>query len=226
MTDSSIKWLLRSQSNQVFEAIAANGWQATDFGWQDVPGPSSRKQVSKLIHKASGYFFLFDNAIGGFYSKWSPGNETLVAEGNASGWPNQMHYFGLWLSYLRREIESPDLWAAISSEGRVLESAASADTSNIPFTAEEKAYILKGLLEVKEYLLNAHRLDPELVESRLSYLVESSERVGRKDWLNLLISVLVGIVISAALPPEVTRELFRFVGTVLSQIIRTPLLLM
>src|SRR2546426_109761 len=43
-------------------------------------------------------------------------------------------------------------------------------------------------------------------------IISSSERVGRKDWINLLISVLVGIVISAALPPEATRELFRFVG--------------
>jgi hypothetical protein len=73
--------------------------------------------------------------------------------------------------------------------------------------------------------LTAHKLDPELVESRLNYLIESSERVGRKDWLNLLISVLVSIVISAALPPEATRELFRFVGTVLRQIINMPLLL-
>jgi hypothetical protein len=66
--------------------------------------------------------------------------------------------------------------------------------------------------------LTAHKLDPELVESRLNYL-------GRKDWINLLISVLIGIVITSALPPEATRELFRFVGTVLRQIISTPLLL-
>ena len=98
-----------------------------------------------------------------------------------------------------------------SSGAQVLESAASTDTSNAPFTDEEKAYIVEGINEIKQYLLTAHKLDPELVESRLNYLIESWERVGRKDWINLLISVLVGIVISAALPPEATRELFRFV---------------
>jgi hypothetical protein len=70
-----------------------------------------------------------------------------------------------------------------------------------------------------------HSVDPALLESRLNYLVEASERVGRKDWINLLISVLVGIVISAALPPETTRELFHLAGIVLRQIINMPLLL-
>jgi hypothetical protein len=107
----------------------------------------------------------------------------------------------------------------------VLESAATSDSSNTAFTANEKKYILSGLNEIKQYLLTAHKLDPELVESRLNYLAESSERVGRKDWLNLLISVLVGIVINAALPPEATRELFRMAGTVLRQILTSPLLL-
>jgi hypothetical protein len=37
--------------------------------------------------------------------------------------------------------------------------------------------------------------------------------------------VLVGIVINAALPPEATRELFGFVGTVLRQIVNMLLLL-
>jgi len=125
---------------------------------------------------------------------------------------------------VRREAESPDLWGSISKEAQILESAASSDTSNASFTAEEKTYVVQGINEIKQYLSTAHKLDPELVESRLNYLVESSERVGRKDWINLLISVLIGIVINAALPPEATRELFRFVGTVLRQIIDTPLL--
>ena len=130
-----------------------------------------------------------------------------------------------WLARLKRETDSLDLWGAISKEAQILESAASSDTSNAPFSTEEKAYIVDGINEIKQYLLTALKLDPELVESRLNYLVESSERVGRKDWINLLISVLVGIVINAVLPPEATRELFRFVGTVLRQIINMPLLL-
>ena len=84
------------------------------------------------------------------------------------------------MARLKRETDSLDLWGAISKEAQILESAASSDTSNAPFSTEEKAYIVDGINEIKQYLLTALKLDPELVESRLNYLVESSERVGRK----------------------------------------------
>jgi hypothetical protein len=220
----AIQYLLKSQANQVFKAIEMNGWEPSEFEWQDTQGFHSGNKVSQLVHKASGYYFVFDNADG-FWSKWSPGEETQERIQHASDWAMQLNMFGNWLSYLRRETESPDLWGAISNEARILESAASSDTSNAPFSAQEKEYILTGLNEIKQYLLTAHKPDPELVESRLNYLAESSNHLGRKDWLNVLISVLVGIVISAALPPEATRDLFRFVGTVLRQILNSPLLL-
>jgi len=181
--------------------------------------------VSRLVHTPSGSFFNFDN-VRDFYSKWSPADEKLTEHTGHSSWASQLVLVRKWLTYMKRETESPDLWGAISKGAQVLESAASSDTSNAPFMTEEKEYIVQGVNEIKQYLLTAHKLDPELVESRLNYLIESSERVGRKDWINLLVSVLVGIVISAALPPETTRELFRFVGTVLTQIINQPLLLL
>lgn len=224
MNYAAVRYLLKSQSNQVFERLTKAGWDSSDFEWQEVRGPSSGKEVSQLVHKASGYYFTFDNGIG-FYSKCSPGTQTLVQRQSAGDWQVQKQFFASWLSNLRREVESPDLWAEVSKEARILDSAASSETSNTPFNTEEKAYILNGLNEIKQYLLTAHKLDPELVESRLKYLVESSDRLGRKDWLNLLLSVLVSIVINAALPGDATRELFRFVGTVLRQIINTPLLL-
>ncbi len=180
--------------------------------------------MSQLVFKGSAYYFQFDN-VEHFRSYFSPGPQKLHEDELHVVWSDQLELFHRWLSYLKRETEAPDLWGAISEGAQVLESAASSDTSNALFGAEEKAYIVQGITEIKRYLLTAHKLDPELVESRLNYLVESSERVGRKDWLNLLISVLVSIVISAALPPEATRELFRFVATVLRQIINMPLLL-
>ncbi len=219
-----IRNLLRSQANKIFQAINNAGFEPSDFEWQDAQSLYSGREVSRLVHKPSGYSFSFDNSDE-FRSEWSPADQTEWDVGNDYSWTSQLDWFVHWLTYLRRETESPDLWGAISSGSQVFESAASSDTSNAPFAAEEMAYIVQGINEIKQYLLTTHKLDPELVESRLKYLVESSERVGRKDWINLLISVLVGIVISAALPPEATRELFRFVGTVLRQIINQPLLL-
>lgn len=221
-----IRNLLKSQANQLLEELKNNGWNPSEFKWEDVISPTFSKPhiVSQLIHSSSGYYFTFDDIGGRFFSEWSPAMELQKQRMESGGWNAQFNHFKVWLGYLRREVESPNLWLAISQETEILE-AASSDESNTQFTAEEKAYILSGINETKQYLLTAHKLDPELFEARLSYLAEASNRVGRKDWINLLLSVLVGIVMQAALPPESTREMFRFVGTVLRQILRHPLLL-
>ncbi len=218
-----IRLLLKSQANQVLEAIKTAGCDPTEFEWQDTQGHSSAMTISQLVHKPSGYHFSFDNHDQ-FHSKWSPGEQQLVDSNWTDSWNRQLFWFREWLTYLEREKESPDLWAEISNGVNVLESAAS-EPSNAPFNTEEKIYILAGLNEIKQHLLTAHRLDPTLVEAQLNYLVESSERLGRKDFLNVLISVLVGIVTSAALPPEATRQLFHFVGTVLRNIFHLSRLL-
>lgn len=220
-----IRHLLKSQSNQLIEEIKSAGWNPSEFKWEDTSSLNYEDElVSQLIHSQSDYYFVFDNVYGQFLSIWSPANQTQQGMANSVEWRFQLDYFKAWLSYLRREVESPDLWSAISQETELVE-AASSDESNTPFNAQEKDYILSGINEIKQYLLTAHKLDPQLVESRLKYLAEASDRVGRKDWINLLLSVLVGIVVQAALPPESIRELFRFVGTVLSQILKHQLLL-
>lgn len=220
-----IRYLLKSQANQLIEELRRAGWNPSEFRWEDTASINFTDQpISQLTHSQSGYYFAFDNIHGGFFSKWSPANEKQNEMSGAESWNDQLSEFKKWLGYLRREVESPDLWSAISQESEIAE-AASSDESNTPFSTEEKAYILSGINEIKQYLLTAHKVDPELVEARLNYLAEASNRVGRKDWINLLLSVLVGIVIQAAMPPESIRELFRFVGTVLSQILKHQLLL-
>lgn len=221
----NIKYLLKSQSNQVFSVLNDNGWNPADFEWQDVASTNYGNKViiSMLIHKSSGYFFTFDNYGGHFYSKFSPAAEVEFNTVKFGDFNRQLTGFVDWLNWLRRETEAPDLWGAISQEANLI--SATSDTDNTPFSADERVYIRSGLNEINQYLLTAHRLDPELVEGHLKYLVESSDRLGRKDWKNLLLATLVSIVMSGVLPAESVREVFMFVGTVLRQILTTSLLL-
>ena len=219
-----IKYLMKSQAYEVFEVLRSNGWNPADFSWEEIRSPSNTNYaVSRLVHQASGYYFIFDN-YEGFLARWSPDNERESGSGNPGSWRSQIAQFNTWLGYLKREIEAPDVWGAISQETQVLEAAS--DEDNTPFTKDEKTYIRAGIDEIEQYLLTAHKLDPELIESRLKYLVESSERLGRKDWKNLLLATLVSIIIQAAVSPEAAREIFRFVGAALIQILQHgPLLL-
>src|SRR5438876_7379074 len=103
-----IRHLLRSQANEVFEAIKSAGLEPSDFDWEDIVGHNSGMRVSQLAHKRSGYYFTFDN-FGEFYSQWEPGYQTRVDSSYWEDWRDQLNRFQLWLSYVRRETESPDL---------------------------------------------------------------------------------------------------------------------
>ncbi len=218
-----IRHLLKSQAAEVFNILKSKDLEPSDFKWEDVTTGLSASKVSRLVHK-SGYYFTFANAESNFNSIYSPGHETL-ADSSASGtWTSQLEIFKNWVSYLKREIETPDVWGAISSGANLVDTASS-ETSNEPFTSEQKRYVAIGLDEIKQYLLTAHKLDPELVEGQINYLRESSERMGRKDWINVLISVLVGFILNATVTPDSARDIFRFVGTVLKDILQHQLFL-
>jgi hypothetical protein len=177
-----IRNLLRSQANEIFHVIKTAGFEPSDFEWQDADNLYSGQVVSRLVHKPSGYSFSFANSDE-FHSDWSPADQTKWDAGNDFSWTSQLDWFVHWLTYLRRETESPDLWGAISSGAQVLESAASADTSNAPFTAEEKEYIVQGINEIKEYLLTAHKLGPGIrrIASEISSRVIRASRKERLD---------------------------------------------
>jgi len=217
--------ILTSQKIEMFKAINEVGLNPVDFDWVEQESDYNRATiVSKLVHRSSDYFYTFDLKGDRFAAQYSPASSKAVDYDFFDDWEEQFDNAYNWLTYVKREIEAFDPWAIITQESAVINATNSNDL-NTPFSADEKKYVISGINEIKQYLLTAHKLDPELVESRLSYLVEASDRVGRKDWINLLLSVMIGIVVAAALPPETTREIFRFVGSVLSQILHQPLLL-
>jgi hypothetical protein len=106
--------------------------------------------------------------------------------------------------------------------------AASADSSNTPFSLAEINTISDGLRELRAYIENTHQLDEQkhaFLESRLGYLVEAAHRQGRQDWLHSAIGVLFTVVMGLAMAPDEAKEIFRFVGNMLQALLKTPPLL-
>ena len=78
-----------------------------------------------------------------------------------------------------------------------------------------KAEIRQLLLEqVQDSQPNVHLIDAELKS-----LIESSKRMGRKDWFNLAIGTLINLAIAIALPPEITRQAFEILRDALGGIV-------
>jgi hypothetical protein len=85
------------------------------------------------------------------------------------------------------------------------------DISNSYFTAEERERITLSIQEIREKIstdasIASEKLD--FISRKLSYIESASERLGRKDWINLTLGTLTSIVVSIGLDPSSARALF------------------
>ena len=218
--------LLPSQKNVLFNAIRNTGLDPGDFYWEEQPSSHYKDtKVSILVHRTSGYFFLFDNhwrTAEQFIGKFSPGADITVESYASPCFPfSQMLE---WIGNVKQQIEEPNLWATISDERSLLEAGSTANSENLPFSKEEQIKVGQALDEIKKYLLMIQQLNldqQKKVQRQLDYLRDASERLGRKDWLNILISTILSTAVTIGLTPDSTRDWFRFAGQIVRQLLGT-----
>lgn len=133
-----------------------------------------------------------------------------------SKWGKRVKAIRSWLAALKKEGETLDLWASISSEKALFTATSSAKLDNLPLTDTEQVLIAAKLDEIRAYILEGQQFDAtqaEFVKQEFSYLKESAKRFGRKDWLRVLLGSLVGQAINLALSPEKAKGLMLLAGT-------------
>ena len=119
---------------------------------------------------------------------------------------------------MKREYEAPDLWELLRQETKLSQLASSPDLPNDSFTDLEKQYIHNQLAGIKEQLISDHHLQPqqaEIIAQGFSYLADSLNRFGKRDWLNFAMGTLVNIALGAAFSPTVAQDMIhRFMSAV------------
>ncbi len=218
MTDARLK---QTERSLVFHLVSEVGFDPTEFTWDEKRdhesfrsnmGGGDQVAVSVLRHRPTEYYMRF----GAFANEFSPGISTRVDYDNHDGtWKTRVRSCVNWLRELRKEVDVPDLWGTIANE-KALPMAASAIIDNRLFTPAEHNLILAKLDEIKAYLRDGQDFTTEqakVVEREFAYLRESSERLGRKDWLNSLLGGVVGMAIGLALDPQKARGLLGLAGS-------------
>jgi len=189
--------LTLGERNGVFRWLESASFNPADFRWEVVQHQEAGRyapqvvDASQLIHKATDYFFTF----GPLSVTFSPGERirTETYE-HMQSWQTKHSLFMTWLTRLRVEVDAPDLWAMAATERELVEAGQSAELDNKPFSRDEKKAISTKLDELKKILLESQNVDrqrAELVEQQLRYLKEASNRVGRKDWIILVLGTLI-----------------------------------
>jgi hypothetical protein len=209
--------LLKSQKNQVLAVINRAELSPKDFEWTDVPtavtATASRSRsymVQALVHAPTDAWFIFDIDVerGHHYAIFRPGRQGPGEQINAGDWTSEIGYVQRWVEYVKREYEAPDLWGELTRQRELLADAP-AEIENTPFAPEEQREIARQLREISEYVRRTHELSEaqqEVFEARLGYLEDAASRLGRIDWRNNFIGVMMTLFFESILPPETVRQ--------------------
>jgi hypothetical protein len=219
--------ILKSQKFEIFKIIENEQLSPQEFIWETVASVNdAHLKVSRLVQVNTNYYFQFDFLKSSHFYEMSPGDSKQIEKIHSNSWHLQLSAFQRWVQNLKREIEAPDVWSAIANE-KILSDASLAVDNNTKFTIEENIRIGQNLNEIKQYLLSTQPFSLEqkqYLDARFNYLVDASERLGRKDWFLLVVGTFMNIIIGLALMPNVARELLRIAGTLLKWLVVPQLL--
>lgn len=226
--------LLTSQRNDFFKIIQDLGFVPSDFEWTEVEARHSRySHVPRLRHIPTGFWFSIgreeiNSNETGFIVTYSPGIETERHNESPGSWSNVVGEVAFWLNNVRRETEIPDLWDGLDGSNQFLQDATNQPSDNLPFTQAELPQVRSALEEIKTYVIKIKELTEtqrKIVDARFDHMGEAATRMGRKDWLSLVIGNLLGMAFTLALNGDSTRDLFGFAALVIKRVLGTMLYL-
>lgn len=203
--------LLKSQKNEVFEALSAAGFDPAGFKWGEVRGDWYLHDVPVLDHIPSRFYFIFDfdPDEGHKMAAYSPGREVLREEVRAGNWEAQLGCVHTWLENLKRESHAPNLWAELDKQRELNDALPPSDDNNEPFSPSEQAAIAGQLDEIKELLVRTEQLTGArlaALEADVDYVKDASTRMGRRDWLTIFYGTVFGWALTALVAPDGARQ--------------------
>lgn len=129
-------------------------------------------------------------------------------------WSSVMESVVIWAEGVEEFMGTPDLWAELRREKKVLSGVEYETMSNAPFSRDEQSRIAVQLRQVRDYLADRYPLSDEEtseVEVRLDEIEEATNRTGRKDWLLMFYGVMFTLIVTALLPPEDVQQVVAMV---------------
>jgi hypothetical protein len=205
--------LLKTQRNAVFDWVREAGFDPSDFEVDAADWGGAR--CTRFAYRGSPYYFDVSMARSAYSLRWTPGDSEAL--GHVIDYTVVFELieppFKAWLTYLRRELEAPDLWGLLGEKDPALPPFGS--SGNTPFTEAELGQVIVQIDAARTYFIEAGATGEALavVNERLEYLVAAAKRSGRMDWMNIAFSVLFGLAGQLNFDPNQARELIQLVVT-------------
>ena len=189
--------------NAIYDAVVEGGLDARDCTFDH---DDARAQIT---HVPSGSYFLLEGQAGNYTATTVVG-EYLPSTVQAFMWSTVEDKVERWAREVKRDVETPDLWAELQGDREILTGTRYEDVENTPFTPDEQAEIAEQLREIKEYVKKTYSLSDEQMlslEAKLEDIQAAAGRIGRKDWQLLFYGVMLTVIVGGLVPPEVVQAI-------------------
>jgi hypothetical protein len=183
--------------NAIIEAVQAGGLDPREFDFD------FGEMETRIAHRWSESHLI----LGGSWGSW----EGSYVVGDAVPWPYHEYVWSnveerveQWTAKVKKDLETPDLWAQLQREREIL-SRTPDESENTPFTPDEQAAIVKHLDEIKEYVKNTHSLSQDqmvALEEGFDELATATKRLGRNDWRLMFLGLVLTLIVTGTLPPD------------------------
>jgi hypothetical protein len=207
--------LEKYQSNAIFRAIEAGGLAPDDCVLTD-----GAAEV-RIRHVPSGSLFILGGTALRFTGSYTVGASAVVWPYDAYVWTKVPELVQRWAGDVKRDLDTPDLWADLRRRQVLLTSAGYEAIGNTPFTPDEQLEVAAQLLEIKVYVKATSSLTSEqtlLVEAWFNEAEAATRRLGRKDWLLLFLGVVLSSAVAGVVPPDAVHHLLTMVSHALGHL--------
>jgi hypothetical protein len=169
--------------NGIIEAVEKGGLAPREctFDFNDDDG-------CYITHGPSGSSFVVEGPFGR-HTTIAVVGEGAPRQLDAYSWTTVKERAERWAREVKRDVDTPDLWAELQGQREVLTGARYEDVENTPFTPDEQTEIAQQLQQIKDFVKEEHSLSEaqmRSLEGKLDYIEAATGRIGRKDWRILL----------------------------------------
>jgi hypothetical protein len=196
--------LLVTQKDALFKILSENGFNPKDFTWEKQDG------IPTLVYRFDNYFCAFYISENPFSRKvvCSPGKSLIKEDyhGSLDIWQSYEQALKEWLTNLKREKNAEYLWGKINDVSVKIRQ----DINDEKFTSTEKEIIFQKFERIKLEIKNVGLKNNEYTEvkNQLDHLLELTEKLGKRDWLGILIGSFASLFLTLTMTPENVKTIW------------------
>jgi hypothetical protein len=123
-----------------------------------------------------------------------------------------------WLNYHAKsyltERDLIDVWNQFQFETNIFDLAQSSISNNSKFNIEDSESVSNSIDSLKKLIDDKYHLTEiqfKYINERLDYLSEATNRLGKFDWSNLFVSIMISIAINMGVDTNTGKEFFELI---------------